>query len=143
MILLFVATIMTTFSCSESNDGIVGVYRLLSFGSTECEDPDENISFDFSANDGCQDFFGTEVCGSGSFSFTEAGFFILDITLSSDGDSFSDTITGQYTLDGQDLTVCVNDECKTSNFSLRSGKMTFIFPNPDASCVVSVSGEKE
>ncbi len=139
---------MTSFliACGgdDEDESIAGTYTITFFSSTGCMDPVDNITFDFSTNDGCTTLLGVEVCGDGTMTLTEGGTFTISLTVSGGGQSFNTSATGNYTVDGNTITVCEDDgsSCETATFSLGSGELTITVPDPDDTCVYTFRGEK-
>lgn len=129
-------------SCGSDDESVDGTYKMLSFTTTNCADPDENISFDFSANDGCVTIAGVEVCGQGTLTLNTDNTFSYSFTLSGAGLSETSNGSGTYSVDGNQITICDGDECSTSTFSLGSNMITISLSEADDPCVITIRGEK-
>lgn len=129
-------------SCGDDDDSIAGTYRLTSFSTTNCDDPEENINFDFSADDGCTSLLGVSVCGDGTITLTESGGFSFTLNITTLGQTFSETGSGTYTIDGNMITICDGTECQSSTFTLGSGRITLSYSEEDDSCIVTMVGKK-
>ena len=139
--LLLLGSIIFSFhSCSGDEDEITGTYEITSFATTQCDDPSENFTFDFSSNGGCDDLFGVEVCGQGTITLSEDDTFTMSITISVDGDSDTLTSVGTYSIDGNQITTCEDNICETATFESGSGMIRMSLP--DGSCIISITGKK-
>ncbi len=140
--LLFLFSLSLVFSCGSDDDSIEGTYKIISFMTAGCDDPEENFNFDFSANDGCSTVLGQEVCGDGTMTLSASGTFVFEITVTVIGQSFTQSGNGSYTIDGNTITICDGSECETTTFTLGSGVITLKFTDSDDSCTLTIRGEK-
>ena len=127
-------------SCSGEDGEITGTYNLTKISSANCDDPLENLTFDFASDGGCTDFGGIEICGQGTITINEDMTFVVSLTLTTDGDSISETINGSYTDNGDSITICDGGECGTGTFS--GDRIMLTFPDKDTGCDLSYQGKK-
>lgn len=127
--------------CNGEDGDITGVYRLTSLSSSNCLDPVENLNFDFSGDGGCTDFGGIEICGEGTISINADMTFLVSLTLTSDGDSFTESFGGEYTYDGETLTICDGADCGVATVS--GNKISLTFQDGDEGCSLTYNGQKD
>lgn len=127
-------------SCSEDGDDITGVYKIVSFATSECENPLENFTFDFSGSDGCDIVLGIEICGEGTLTLNEDNTYSLMLTLRFDDDSDTLSASGEYTSDGNTITICDNGTCESATYDSGSGRIALSYA--DDSCTVTITGQK-
>jgi hypothetical protein len=90
-------------SCgSNLEDDIVGDYAMSSIQYADCDDPSDNESLAWDA-DGCQVESGDTYCLS--INFTDAGTVTLVNTETEDGVTSTDSSSGTYSLDGDNITL--------------------------------------
>lgn len=126
-LLLFALFTFAISSCGDSfEDDLVSTWNLLSVSATGCDDPDDNLDFDFGTS-GCTTFMGTEICTNGTYTFTSSGTFRTGGSISADTDILVDLSGGgTYTVDGNSVTICNDDEdeCNTATVTITDDRMT-------------------
>lgn len=138
--LLMVLSSIVLFSCGSDDDDPTGTYKITSYGTANCDDPSENITLDISSDDGCTMLSGVEFCGTGSITIREDETFSLSVSITSDGVSFSTSGNGSYSLNGNTITVCDDDDCFDGN--INGNRLTLSVPSEDG-CILTITGEKQ
>ena len=106
----------------ESANDLIGVWRLSTVTSTNCTDPTDNGV----ENEGCT---ATDCI---KWEFREGG--VIVATDIFDGDS--DTLTGTYSVSGNNLTVTLDGDTATGTFSVSSTQFVYNFEDPEFGCNV-------
>lgn len=131
-----------TYSCSAEDESIIGIYKINSFGSSQCGDAINNLQFDFSANNGCNNYSGIEICGSGTLVLSEDNTWSINFDLMADGETITENAYGMYTMDRNSITICEQTECESSIFSIGKKNLTLSYPNPADECLITLIAEK-
>ena len=128
------------FSCgSDDEDSIVGNWVVESINSTNCDDPEDNISATFTDGEFCLIDGGESFCFGITLNISEGGNMTFTITSTFLGQSTTETDTYTYTTNGDEITVCITDsECSVSNYQLDGNVLSFAFIDEDG-CNVSMS----
>lgn len=137
---LIFSFLMTFSACSEDDTDITGVYKIQSFGTSECDDPLNNFTLDLSGSDGCDSVLGIEVCGEGTLTLNADNTYALTLSLSFDGDSDTLTEVGEYSIEGNTITICEDGNCETSSFDASSGRISISFD--DGTCLLTITAQK-
>jgi len=137
-ILISFFTICLITSCGSSEREITGTYDILQWSSVNCDDPDNNVMFDFSQNDGCD--VSLNVCGDGTVIINESTF-TLDLTISFGG-GFNQNVSasGGYTFDGETIIICdsAGDNCISNEVPNNEGDLSLRFIDNSSGCTLSL-----
>ncbi len=133
---LAVFTLIT--SCGGDDDDITGTYSIYSYGVTGCDDPEDNLIIAVD-DDGCTEVAGQEVCLIGSMTFNSDNTFSIGGTISAAGFSEELSGSGGYTISGNTVTICDEEECLDG--TLNGNELTLSIPSEDG-CVLTIKGRK-
>lgn len=119
-------------SCGDDEptfaDELVGTWNLLSITATGCDDPSDNLDFDFGTS-GCTTFMGAEICTNGTYTFTSGGTYRTGGSISSGSQILVDlSAGGTYTVDGNSVTICddADSDCGTATVTIANDRMTVV-----------------
>lgn len=130
------------WSCGDDSSDITGTYKIVSISSSQCEDPDLNFSYNFENND-CITELGVEVCLDGTFTLGENESFTGSFTISALGSNFTESFSGTYTIDGNDIIICENEgDCENGTISNNGNEISLRFPEDDDNCILVMKGKK-
>lgn len=136
--LLFFALISALLftSCGGDEDSVVGNWVAVSTESISCDDPILNIaSSDFSSEPCTSN--SPDGCIYASYTFTETMLTTV-ISFSFFNVVESEMDSGTYTIDGDQLTVCLDGECDPATYSIDGNTMTIVATDPDDGCVTTL-----
>lgn len=135
---LFLVLVSLLASCGGDSDDVTGSYKIYSYGTTSCDDPEFNQSFEVD-DDGCSNISGVEVCISGNVTLNADNTFVINATLSSTGFSEDLSGSGQYTASGNTITICDDGECIDGRVD--GDEVTISIPAEDG-CILTIKGRK-
>ncbi len=129
-------------SCGDDSGEISGTYEIISISSSQCDDTDLNFSYNLE-NDNCIMESGFEICVDGTFTLASNGSFTGSFTVMALGFSETDTFTGTYTVDGNNITICDDTgDCETGTVNSSGDRITLRFPEDEDGCIVTITGKK-
>jgi len=142
LLLTFTMVALVMSSCKKDDDSsdndIIGVWKAVSGSDTNCDDPANNGDIPLIE---CNDVTMAVGCAESSYDFKSDGTFVNDIKIFIFGDDLSTEITGTYTVTGDQVELCVGEDCGTA--TIADGKMTVSANDVDTGCVNTVVLEKE
>lgn len=125
--LAMVGIALLTTSCGGDDDSVVGTWNLKTETYTDCNDPDENLTEVYSTTL-CTDDSPSD-CQSTQVTFTETTYATtIAEVYGTDFNTYS--FEGNYTKDGNTVTICILAECETATFS-RNGDELIFTTGPD------------
>ena len=144
LLFLFVSSTFLITSCGSDSveESIIGKWEISSFSATGCDDASDNVSFNF--NDGnCFDQSGQEFCLEIEFEFKSDGSMIQKTTTMFLGTQDSETVNYNYSVDGNNITVCETaTDCSTQSFTINGNTLSFGFQDSD-NCNVTISAKRK
>ena len=142
LLLLFVIAAAGT-GCGDDTDenSIIGTWEVNNFAASGCDDENDNISLDFSDGN-CFEEDNIEFCAEIEFEFKSDGTLRVKSTFIFFGTETSETESYNYSVDGNQITVCENStECSTETFSINGDTLTFKFEDTDG-CTVTMTAKR-
>lgn len=143
-LLLFALVSFAILSCGDDEptfeEDLVSTWNLLSISATGCDDPSDDLDFDFGTS-GCTPFMDTEICTNGTYTFTSSGTFRTGGSISAGTDILQDLSGGgTYTIDGNTVTICneEEDECESAAVTITDDTMTVKLTSEDNCSVTQV-----
>ena len=135
------ATIFLIISCGKDEAAaptLEGTYDIIGYSVVGCEEFDVILD---NEKETCSLIEGLEFCVDGTMIFTTDVLRInLDFTV--DGESDGDEIESNYTIEGNEITLCFTPEdCETSNFKFEDGIVEISSPIEDG-CYSSIRARK-
>jgi len=134
--LLVLSVVLLVSACKkDSEDLIVGDWKVASLIISGCSDPEDNAIINFT--DGCykesEEGFEFEVCMS--VTFTSDGRYTFTTRMIIFGQTQTETETGTYTIKGNILRLCDTDgDCDEGEFTVTSNTLTFKGEEEDTGC---------
>lgn len=127
-------------SCGDS-DSLVGTWVVSANSFTSCDDPDDNETFTGFSAEPCT-AQSADGCGYTAFTFTDTAIStVSNFTIA--GMVQSDAESGTYTIEGDQITVCIGGECDPATFSIDGDVMTLVITDPSDGCVNTISANKQ
>jgi len=136
----FILVSLVVSSCKKDDNDIEGVWIAKTSTHTNCTDDSANQTIDYSATE-CTTVSEALGCTEVRFDFKSDGTYESIVKAFVFGTDFGTTVPGTYTLDGDNLEICVGGECQTATFT--DGKITYSELDSDSGCNVSTVLEKE
>lgn len=138
---IFLAAIFLVLSCGKDEVAaptIEGTYDIIGYAVVSCEEFDVVLD---NEKEVCSVIEGLEFCVDGTLVFTSDALTInLEFTV--DGESDGDKIESNYTIEGNEITLCfAPDDCETSNFTFEEGVVEITSPIEDG-CYSSLRARK-
>jgi len=141
MVALVMSSCKKDDESSDTDNDIVGLWKAVSGTDTNCDDAANNITTDFALLV-CNDATMAVGCSETSYDFKSDGTFVNDIKAFVFGSDFSTTLTGTYTVTGDEIEMCFGEDCGTA--TIANGKITLDGgKDPDTGCESTIILEKE
>lgn len=139
-------------ACSDDDgDGgggsIEGRWQMTFVETSDCNDPADNTQFDLTT-DNCFEVFGVETCFDIVYQFNADGTYesIATTTTTALGQTTTDTDTeaGTYTVNGNNITICDDDnDCSMGQFTVSGNNITLTYQDdPDDGCDGELRGTR-
>lgn len=124
-------------SCGDDahDEDIAGTWNITLVSSTGCDDPDDNLNQDLTANNGCVMEQGIEICTEGTMVITAAGGLTINLIATSGGVSFTETVTGTITVNDDDtVTLCSDGDCEDGTCTIDGDDLIIATTNSTDNC---------
>lgn len=123
-----------------STNDFVGTWNAVTFVNSDCNDTAENGALDASTL-ACTDP-NALLCTEISYVFKDDGTFDNEVVAILFGMDFSETLTGDYTVSGDEVELCIASDCITGSISGDQFTLTAT-DDPDTGCDVDTIFEKQ
>ena len=127
-------------SCG-GDDSISGTWVVTSLSSTSCDDPEENQSSSAFSTTACT-ATSIDECLYISYTFTETTLATVT-SFAFQGMVSTETDSGTYTTDGDQITICDAGDCDTATYTIDGDTMTITGTDPDDGCVTRITAVRQ
>ncbi|MEM6320244.1 MAG: lipocalin family protein [Bacteroidota bacterium] len=141
--LLAVVVFLSSCGKDDNTNQLSGTYKITSLTSENCNDPDDNINFQFD-DDGCFTEQNIEICIDGTWVFND-GNYTVTFAIEADGFSIggSESDSGTYTIEGSRATLCpMGEDCGTATIRFDGDTFTISDIDDDDGCDVTMVATK-
>ena len=138
---ILLATIFLVISCGKdeaTTPSIEGTYDIIGYDIIGCEAFDVILD---NEKEACSVIERTAFCVDGTMVFT-TDIITINLMFTVDGESDGDIIESNYTIEGNEITLCFTpDDCETSNFKLEDDVVEISSPVEDG-CSSAIRARK-